>query len=103
MIPLDNIKSAIGLDWDHNHNSIFWSDVEKDTINRAYLNGSHQTVIVNSNLSKIYCIFVTFLSTILNYKYENNQLTLQYRRRAWLTTGLQTNYIGLTPGRIESR
>ncbi|XP_028171895.1 low-density lipoprotein receptor-related protein 4-like isoform X3 [Ostrinia furnacalis] len=50
VIPVDNIKSAVALDWDHNTNSIFWTDVEKDTINRAYLNGSHQTVIVGSNL-----------------------------------------------------
>ncbi|CAH0397300.1 unnamed protein product [Chilo suppressalis] len=50
VIPVDNIKSAVALDWDHNSNSIFWTDVEKDTINRAFLNGSHQTVIVGSNL-----------------------------------------------------
>ncbi|KAJ2950742.1 hypothetical protein O0L34_g9004 [Tuta absoluta] len=50
VIPVDNIKSAVALDWDQKHNSIFWTDVEKDTINRAYLNGSHQTVIVGSNL-----------------------------------------------------
>ncbi|KAI8440067.1 hypothetical protein MSG28_001491 [Choristoneura fumiferana] len=50
VIPVDNIKSAVALDWDHNSNSIFWTDVDKDTINRAYLNGSHQTVIVGSNL-----------------------------------------------------
>ncbi|KAM3968213.1 low-density lipoprotein receptor-related protein 4 [Aphomia sociella] len=50
VIPVENIKSAVALDWDHNTNSIYWTDVEKDTINRAYLNGSHQTVIVGSNL-----------------------------------------------------
>lgn len=49
---MENIKSAVALDWDHNSNSIFWTDVEKDTINKAYLNGSHHTVIVGSNLSK---------------------------------------------------
>lgn len=50
VIPLDNIKSAVALDWDHNHNAIFWTDVEKDTINHACLNGSNQVVIVGSNL-----------------------------------------------------
>ncbi|CAB3256651.1 unnamed protein product [Arctia plantaginis] len=50
VIPVETIKSAVALDWDHNSNSIFWTDVDKDTINRAYLNGSHQNVIVNSNL-----------------------------------------------------
>ncbi|GBP17003.1 Low-density lipoprotein receptor-related protein 4 [Eumeta japonica] len=50
VIPVESIKSAVALDWDHNSNSIFWTDVEKDTINKAFLNGSHQTVIVNTNL-----------------------------------------------------
>ncbi|CAG9563555.1 unnamed protein product [Danaus chrysippus] len=50
VIPVENIKSAVALDWDHNSNSIFWTDVEKDTINKAFLNGSHQTIIVGSNL-----------------------------------------------------
>lgn len=57
VIPVDSIKSAVALDWDHNSNSIFWTDVEKDTINRAYLNGSHQTIIVGSNLSKSFVEF----------------------------------------------
>ncbi|XP_068628058.1 low-density lipoprotein receptor-related protein 4 [Battus philenor] len=50
VIPVENIKSAVAIDWDHNTNSIYWTDVDKDTINRAYLNGSNQVVIVNSNL-----------------------------------------------------
>ncbi|XP_028028555.1 low-density lipoprotein receptor-related protein 4-like [Bombyx mandarina] len=50
VIPVETIKSAVALDWDQKSNSIFWTDVEKDTINRAYLNGSHQTTIVDSNL-----------------------------------------------------
>ncbi|XP_037297516.1 LOW QUALITY PROTEIN: low-density lipoprotein receptor-related protein 4 [Manduca sexta] len=50
VIPVESIKSAVALDWDMNSNSIFWTDVEKDTINRAYLNGSNQNTIVNSNL-----------------------------------------------------
>ncbi|XP_022829670.1 low-density lipoprotein receptor-related protein 4 [Spodoptera litura] len=50
VIPVETIKSAVALDWDHNTNSIFWTDVDKDTINHAYLNGSQQRVIVGSNL-----------------------------------------------------
>lgn len=68
---MENIKSAVALDWDHNSNSIFWTDVEKDTINRAYLNGSQQTIIVGSNLSKreslkqnLQIELYTFLNTI---------------------------------------
>lgn len=52
VIPVNSIKSAVALDWDVNSNSIFWSDVDKDTINRAFLNGSRQTVIAKSNLRK---------------------------------------------------
>ncbi|VVD03450.1 unnamed protein product, partial [Leptidea sinapis] len=50
VIPVDSIKSAVALDWDHARKRIFWTDVEKDTINRAFLNGSNQTVIVSTNL-----------------------------------------------------
>ncbi|XP_072942146.1 low-density lipoprotein receptor-related protein 4 [Epargyreus clarus] len=50
VVPVQNIKSAVALDWDHNSNSIFWTDVDKNTINRAFLNGSNQTVIVKTNL-----------------------------------------------------
>ncbi|XP_038213650.1 low-density lipoprotein receptor-related protein 4 [Zerene cesonia] len=50
VIPVDSIKSAVALDWDHARKRIFWTDVEKDTINRALLNGSNQTVIVSTNL-----------------------------------------------------
>ncbi|XP_013175419.1 PREDICTED: low-density lipoprotein receptor-related protein 4 isoform X2 [Papilio xuthus] len=50
VIPLENVKYGVAMDWDHNTNTIFWTDVDKDTINRAYLNGSNQTVIVSSNL-----------------------------------------------------
>lgn len=49
---MDTIKQAVALDWDVNTNSIFWTDVDKDTINRAHINGSGQTVIAHYNLGK---------------------------------------------------
>ncbi|XP_021915388.1 low-density lipoprotein receptor-related protein 4 isoform X2 [Zootermopsis nevadensis] len=50
VIPVDGIRSVIALAWDSDSDSIFWTDVESDTINRAHLNGSQQEVIVSSNL-----------------------------------------------------
>lgn len=52
MIPVESIKSVAAIDWDINTKTIFWTDIEKDTINRVYLNGSNQTTIVHSNLSE---------------------------------------------------
>jgi hypothetical protein len=52
VIPVDGIRSVVALAWDSDSDSIFWTDVESDTINRAHLNGSQQKVIVSSNLGK---------------------------------------------------
>lgn len=54
VIPVDGVKSAVALAWDSKTDSIFWTDIEKDTINRACWNGSNQQVLVNSNLSKLW-------------------------------------------------
>jgi len=53
VIPVDGIRSAVAVAWDSDSDSIFWTDVESDTINRAHLNGSQQRVIVSSNLGKV--------------------------------------------------
>ncbi|XP_068085893.1 low-density lipoprotein receptor-related protein 4 [Anabrus simplex] len=50
VVPLDGIQSAVALAWDSDTDSIFWTDVEADTISRASLNGSNERVVVNSNL-----------------------------------------------------
>lgn len=63
---METIKSAVALDWDHNTNSIFWTDVDKDTINHAYLNGSQQRVIVGSNLS----MYLFDKRNVLQIRYE---------------------------------
>jgi hypothetical protein len=52
VIPVDGIRSAVALAWDSHSDSIFWTDIESDTINRAHLNGSQQRAIVSSNLGK---------------------------------------------------
>ena len=40
-IPLGSgLQNAIALDYDYNHNCIYWADISLDTIKRSFLNGS---------------------------------------------------------------
>lgn len=48
---MDGIKSAVALAWDSKTDTVFWTDVERDTINRAYWNGSDQEILVHTNIS----------------------------------------------------
>lgn len=50
VIPLDNLKSTIALDWCSETDRIYWSDVGKSTINRAFLNGSNQETVIQDGL-----------------------------------------------------
>ncbi|XP_011296947.1 low-density lipoprotein receptor-related protein 4 isoform X1 [Fopius arisanus] len=50
VIPVDHVQSAVALSWDPAEEMIYWTDVEMDTISRAHLNGSNQTVVINNNL-----------------------------------------------------
>lgn len=50
VIPVDGVKSAVALAWDSRTDLIYWTDVEKDTINRAHWNGSEQEMLVHTNL-----------------------------------------------------
>ncbi|XP_022905754.2 low-density lipoprotein receptor-related protein 4 [Onthophagus taurus] len=50
IIPVDGIKSAVALDWDSKSDTVFWTDIEKDTINSAHWNGTEQKVIIHTNL-----------------------------------------------------
>jgi hypothetical protein len=68
VIPVDGIQSAVALAWDSDSDSVFWTDVESDTINQAHLNGSQQRVIVSSNLGKGFYLltrFIIFFSSFL--------------------------------------
>jgi hypothetical protein len=53
VIPVDGVRSAVAVAWDSDSDSIFWTDVESDTINQAHLNGCQQRVIVSTNLGKV--------------------------------------------------
>ncbi|XP_071809054.1 low-density lipoprotein receptor-related protein 4-like isoform X2 [Asterias amurensis] len=50
VIPLENLNSAVALDWDDKEELIFWTDVVDDTINRAKWDGSEQELIIDVSL-----------------------------------------------------
>ncbi|XP_052860473.1 low-density lipoprotein receptor-related protein 4-like [Anopheles cruzii] len=50
VLPLDGIKSTVAVDWCARTNAIYWTDVGKSLISRAFINGSGQEPIVRSNL-----------------------------------------------------
>ncbi|KAF4523621.1 hypothetical protein B566_EDAN010130, partial [Ephemera danica] len=47
VVPVDGVQSAVALGWDSESDTIFWTDVEANTISRAALNGSSQRIITN--------------------------------------------------------
>lgn len=51
VIPLDDVQSAVALAYDADTNQIYWSDVEGHRISRSYLNGSHQEIVIDTNLA----------------------------------------------------
>ncbi|KAJ8982651.1 hypothetical protein NQ317_019052 [Molorchus minor] len=50
VIPVDGIKSAVAIAWESKTDYIYWTDVERRSLNRALWNGSSQEVIVHSNI-----------------------------------------------------
>ena len=58
VVPVDNIESAVALTWDSDDDSIYWTDVESDTISKAGLDGSNQKTIIHHNLGKDWDILI---------------------------------------------
>lgn len=50
VIPLDGLKSIVALDWCSDTNIIYYTDVGRSVIGRAYINGSNQETVITSNL-----------------------------------------------------
>lgn len=50
IVPVDNLKRTVALDWCSETDFIYWTDVERSSINKAHLNGSYQQRLVHSNL-----------------------------------------------------
>lgn len=61
VLPLTGVRSAVALDWDGASQTLFWSDVELDVINRAFWNGSNQQTIVGSDLESPAGIYIFLL------------------------------------------
>ncbi|XP_074041420.1 LDL receptor related protein 4 isoform X2 [Leptinotarsa decemlineata] len=50
VIPVNGIKSAVAIAWDSKSDWIYWTDVERNSLNRACWNGSLQEVLIHSNI-----------------------------------------------------
>ncbi|OXU25251.1 hypothetical protein TSAR_015309 [Trichomalopsis sarcophagae] len=50
VIPVDNVESAVALTWNADDDTIYWTDVEADTISRASIGGTNQQAIIHHNL-----------------------------------------------------
>ena len=50
VLPLNGVRSAVALDWDGTSETIFWTDVESDVINRAFWNGTNQQILIANDL-----------------------------------------------------
>lgn len=82
IIPLDNLKHAVALDWSSETDTIFWTDVERSTINKAHLNGSYQQKIIRTNLAGPAGLALDWVTDKL---YWTDQIT--YRIEAATTNG----------------
>ena len=45
------LKSAIGVDFHHEEDRIYWSDVSKDRIERIYTNGTGRETIISQGMN----------------------------------------------------
>lgn len=50
IIPLPNVQNVVAVEWDSDTNTILWTDVGTDTINRAKWDGSQAEVLIDSSL-----------------------------------------------------
>uniref|UniRef100_A0A452SQB1 Sortilin-related receptor n=1 Tax=Ursus americanus TaxID=9643 RepID=A0A452SQB1_URSAM len=65
-LPLTGLRAAVALDFDYEHNCLYWSDLALDTIQRLCLNGSTgQEVIISSGLETVEALALEPLSQLL--------------------------------------
>uniref|UniRef100_A0A8C0ST04 Sortilin-related receptor n=1 Tax=Canis lupus familiaris TaxID=9615 RepID=A0A8C0ST04_CANLF len=65
-LPLTGLRAAVALDFDYEHNCLYWSDLALDIIQRLCLNGSTgQEVIINSGLETVEALAFEPLSQLL--------------------------------------
>ena len=49
-LPISNISNPVALDYDVVEDRVYWTDVGKKTISRAFLNGSSHEIIFDRNV-----------------------------------------------------
>ncbi|XP_004389058.1 sortilin-related receptor isoform X1 [Trichechus manatus latirostris] len=65
-LPLTGLRAVVALDFDYEHNCLYWSDLALDIIQRLCLNGSTgQEVIINSGLQTVEALAFEPLSQLL--------------------------------------
>ncbi|XP_038610031.1 sortilin-related receptor isoform X2 [Tachyglossus aculeatus] len=65
-LPLTGLRGAVALDFDYEHNCLYWADVTLDLIQRLCLNGSSgQEVIISSGLETVEALAFEPLSQLL--------------------------------------
>ena len=47
MIPVRQLKTAVGVDFSAEDRYVFWSDITADTISRVFVNGSGRETIID--------------------------------------------------------
>ena len=54
-IPLQNVDRPVAVDFDPVEQKVYWTDVSRDTISRASLDGSNQQLIVSGLTGMMEC------------------------------------------------
>uniref|UniRef100_H3ARQ9 Sortilin-related receptor n=1 Tax=Latimeria chalumnae TaxID=7897 RepID=H3ARQ9_LATCH len=65
-LPLTGLHSAVALDFDYEHNCLYWADISLDLIQRLCLNGSSgQEVIIRTGLETVEALVFDPISQLL--------------------------------------
>ncbi|KAF2976922.1 hypothetical protein EK904_014077, partial [Melospiza melodia maxima] len=65
-LPLAGLRGAVALDFDYEHNCLYWADVTLDIIQRLCLNGSSgQEIIISTGLETVEALAFEPLSQLL--------------------------------------
>ncbi|XP_065553451.1 sortilin-related receptor isoform X3 [Lathamus discolor] len=65
-LPLAGLRGAVALDFDYDHNCLYWADVTLDIIQRLCLNGSSgQEIIISTGLETVEALAFEPLSQLL--------------------------------------
>ena len=75
-LPLENVTSPVAVDYDPVAQIVFWTDVGRNTINAARVDGTNQRVLANglSGTSSVtlYTLLQMVISSGTNYETEHS-------------------------------